>query len=911
MGIRSTRRLFALLLAINTILADAQTTDAFHGIYPVTEARNRMSLNKEWMLKVVKGITEDNTVPETDGSWDHVNVPGCWERTYKKNKELMCEARYDSPEPLTGYYRTSFILPEGWKKQLVAIQFDGVLYGYDLWINGKHAGKWRSAYNTAVFDITPYIDQKKDRQDVALRVISQFPGSDFDYNDDWTPNGIFRDVTLMSVPRTHLSDITIKTRLNGEVIVTTDIANKSKHTRVTHEVLDADGNIMGNTFVSSPKLWTAETPYLYTLRTTISEKNKVLQTFNHKFGFRELTIEGNRLLLNGQPIKLRGVNCHATNPETGKVVSDELTVRDMTLMKEASVNYIRTSHYPREPRFYDLADSLGFYIVNEIPFGYGDKNLYDSTFYDTLRQRAQATVKRDKNHASVLIWSVGNENPLTDICMRLGEYIKTDLDTSRPICYPQVGSYFRRFNYDFPKVADIYAPHYPTTSQIDGFYQKADRPIIFTEYCHSLGSSFEDHKRQWEIIERTPGIAGGSVWEWVDQGMSFTDDSRQGHTTFGGYEERVYITDKQGYDMCGIKGTDGLLYADRTPLPNYYELQHNYARAFVSDITGDTLHIVNRYDFINLRDNILLHWCLRNDTDTLAMGTESPDCAPHSTTCHIIGLPDVNDKNTLLLLDILFQDTKGIKFLNQSFVLSKPDFSWYDTTKSVSQIQQGPYVRVGRKPSLAELIKVKDKRVERYIQPMDNPYVKATITSDEKYTHYRLQPDSSGLFLSETGIAYLLNKDIDRIQWIGKGPYPSYPGRDQAPQYGIWGLHKDDLYFEGNHMGVDALWASDKEGNGVYVHIPEGGNVNFEQTDKGILLTINAAVSGLGPKFAVTAFPVWSDQTAVMKGKYILQNTTGKSRPRFFKDPKHVCQPFKPFVTRYDSYLMRLEDITQ
>ena len=249
-----------------------------------------------------------------------------------------------------------------------------------------------------------------------------------------------------------------------------------------------------------------------------------MQTFEHRFGFREVTVEGNILKLNGSPIKLRGVTCHATDPKTVKVISEDLTKRDMQLMKEASVNYIRTSHYPREPRFYELADSLGFYVIDEVPFGFGDKNLSDNSFYPVLQQRAQATIRRDKNHAAVIIWSIGNENPLTDICIRLGDYVKAQLDASRPVCYPQVGSYFRKFNYDFPKVADVYAPHYPTTSQIADFYQRADRPVIFTEYCHTLGISFEDHDRQWEIIERTPCIAGGSVWEWVDQGMPFKSE---------------------------------------------------------------------------------------------------------------------------------------------------------------------------------------------------------------------------------------------------------------------------------------------------------------------------------------------------------------------------------------------------
>ena len=184
-----------VLLAIG---AEAQTMDAFSGVLPVTDTKMKMSLNGEWQLKVIEGITDDQTVPEADETWRQIPVPGCWE-AYG-----FCKPSYDAAKPLTGYYRTSFSVPEAWKGQHIVIRLDGVLYGYDLWINGKAAGSWRSAYNTAMFDITPYLNKKARQQTLALRVISQFPGSDFDYNDDWAPNGIFRDVTLMALPDTIL-----------------------------------------------------------------------------------------------------------------------------------------------------------------------------------------------------------------------------------------------------------------------------------------------------------------------------------------------------------------------------------------------------------------------------------------------------------------------------------------------------------------------------------------------------------------------------------------------------------------------------------------------------------------------------------------------------------------------------------
>ena len=884
----------------------AQVNDAFQGVLPVTDPMMKKSLNGEWQLKVIEGIADSQTVPVVDETWDRIPVPGCWEQYG------FCTPSYDKAQPLTGYYRTSFTVPERWKGQLVFIRFDGVLYGYDLWVNGKAVGAWRSGYNTAIFDITPYISKKSVTQILALRVISQFRGSDFDYNDDWVPNGIFRDVTLMAVPKTHISDLTIRTKNTGEVMVSTAIANAGKDTEVKHEIYDTAGSLVGTSQVEKPHLWTAETPYLYTLKTTLLQKGRTLQTFEHKFGFRELTIDGNILKLNGQPIKLRGVTSHSTDPVTVKVIDETSILRDMKLMKEASINYIRTSHYPREPRFYELADSLGFYIIDEVPFGYGDKNLSDSTFYPMLQQRAQATIRRDKNHPSVLIWSLGNENPLTDICVRLGDYVKHELDPSRPICYPQVGSYFRRFNYDFPKVADIYAPHYPTTSQIAGFYQRADRPVIFTEYCHTLGISLEDHDRQWDIIERTPSIAGGSVWEWVDQGMPFEAKKGEERGKMYGYEERVFTSDEGGFEMYGNKGTDGLLYADRTPLPNYYEVQHNYARAFIDSVYCDTnsirLTISNRYDFLNLKDHVTFHWALTNNRDTVMHGAFTLECEPHSSLAYTLNLPR---QSQLSLLQFDIEDAQGHTFLHQSFVLNKPRIAWVGYG-SGAVMARDTVIRTGRKPTMAECLTQKGRLPEKYLLPLGNNQVKADIQSipveGGEEIRFTLTPDTTDVFRSELGLAYLLDPGIDRVQWIGYGPFASYPGRHQANRYGLWAKHMDDLYFEGNHSGIDAALLTDKEGNGILI-TGDSLSLNFEQTDRGIVVTVNAAVSGQGPKFAKTHFPGWQNGDkpvgATFRSYYIKANAMPKVVSRLFMPAADVPVPFRPFKTQYDTYLLK------
>ena len=976
--------MLAALLCL-ALTAGAQVCDALCGVWPVTDGGVKKSLNGTWQLKVINSISDDRTVPEADASWGEIPVPGCWE-AYG-----FCEPKYDYPDSLTGYYRTTFTVPQEWRGQQVMLRLDGVLRGYDLWLNDQLVGTWESGYNTCQFDLTPYLSKKAfkgEPQRLAMRVYSRFKGYEFDCFDDWATMGIFRDVTLFSVPRTHVSDLTVTTRMTGEVNVQVSVADSTRQTSVECQLYDREGRIVGQgrqMRVTEPRLWTAETPYLYTLRVLLKQKGQTLQTIEQKVGIKELTIDGNVMKLNGQPIKLRGVNAHSTDPRTVKVISDELTLKDMRMMKEASVNYMRLSHYPREPRFYELADSLGFYLVSEVPFGYGDKHLSGRSYQPILMERARATVSRDKNHPSVLVWSVGNENPLPQTCVEVGDYVGR-LDPSRPYCYPQVGSYFRRFwekNTDaskrvegdlqspFPSKAPVYAPHYPTTSQIAGFYQTLDRPVIFTEYCHTLGISFEDHDRQWEIIERTPGIAGGSVWEWADQGMPFRSEKgkvksekflalqatkgRAATARKFGYEEKVYTSGDSGFQMYGNKGTDGLVYADRTPLPNYYELQHNYARAAVTDsiltvsysVVGDlqsptlTLHIRNRYDFLNLKDNVTFRWAYTEDRDTVATGAFSPDCPPHQTTEYQLSIVNSQfsiDKVCLLNLEI--SDAKGLVFLRQSIPVGGDLQSPTDITSRLlagltiptenpmSTVQDGLLVRAGRKATLAETLKVGDKRLERYLLHLSPDGTQAgSIKTDIKTepvgnaTHvtFSLTPDTVGgdmlspdTFLSELGIAMLLDKRIDRVQWIGNGPYATYPGRFRAGRYGFWAMQQGDLYFEGNRRGVDAALLTDAEGNGLLL-VCDNGNVSFEQTDGGIVLTYNAAVSGQGPKFARTAFPVIAREVGTVSGDFYLYRVDADRVPQLLQDlfdhPSTIPAPFRPYETQYDTYLMRYEDI--
>ena len=923
------------------------------------------SLNGEWSFLFINGndwsAYSDFFAKDYDyASWDKIAVPGCWDALG------YLPAKYAHPEDVTGLYRTVFNIPADWKGKQVFLNLDGVLRAYELWVNGKYAGKWELANNSCQFDITPLV--KSGENALAMRVYTRCKGYEFDGNDDWGQVGIHRNVTLFSVPKTHVKDLKIVSTVAADesAEVSLDITMdgvKGGRTAIKGEIFGPGGSLVESFGykvngasvhhvwkVADPLLWTAETPSLYTLRYSVLQSGKETETFTRKFGIREVRIDGSRLLLNNTLIKLRGVTCHATDPKAGKVISEELNLKDMKLMKEANVNFIRTSHYPREPRFYDLCDSLGFYVMDEVPFGYGDEHLNDTTYQDNLILRAQATVIRDKNHPSVIIWSIGNENNLTPICQVTGKYVQ-QMDPSRPICYPMIGSYFNRFNFDLPDFLDIYAPHYPSANTLRDYARRSTKPLIATEYCHTLGQALEDHHNMWEVMQANDNLAGGAIWEWVDQGMPDRESEWPGKFA---WTDRVWLSETDVIKMEGNQGTDGLIYATRDPLPNYYNIRKNYAQAYVltDRLTADPEHselsveLENRYDFLNLKDKVECRWEIAlADGKTLSSGILSPDCAPHEKCT--LKIPAAAALGCLdrefCYLNLFFTDKSNSLAVNEkSFVLNSDEqyaaiaASLQDglqTEKNLSEyISHAPLWRTGRKSSIAEdliLTKRGGSYVVKYIMEGDFTNMGSCSFSGDEISYegslnavnegnavvydFDLKPLTPEKLLNEAGLALLLDSSLDCFQWVGRGPYTSYPGKDDANFAGVHALKAGDLYFEGNKMGVDALLCTDEKGNGV-LFLSDVSNVNFEETDKGILVSFNPVVSGMGRKGQVTMFPQYSQNIGSIAGSVkaipVEAGKWSEAMKRTFKDPASIGK-FAPFISVYDSYLRKLEDIMQ
>ncbi len=942
-----------LLVLFCSFRTGAQVEDAGKRVLFSQDRSREVSLDGEWRFLFCSG----GSVPDgclgmdaDDSAWDRVQVPMCWDA------QGYADPRYVNPHRAAGVYRRDFRVPRRWLRDgRVYLRFDGVLKGYEVWVNGRFAGKWESAFNSCHFDVTDYVHPGNNL--LAVKVYTEYKGADFDSNDDWGQAGINRHVSVFPVQDIHIGDITVSTThvsedgamLHYSIRIDSFSSEKPKG-RVRIAIRDRDGKKVlsrklsagGGVFISDsveltrPYLWNAESPNLYTLECRAGRKDRQRVVF----GVREVKVEGNVLKLNGRPLKLRGVNLHDTDPMLGKVITRELLLKDLVMMKQANVNFIRTCHYPKAPEFYDLCDSMGFYVMDEVPFGFGDSHLSDSTYLDILLTRADATVSRDKNHPCVIVWSVGNENPLTPIAEETGRYVKS-ADPTRPICYPMIHDYFLSLDYDIPEFVDIFAPHYPPVPTLLKYAAEAERPVIATEYCHSLGQSLEQLDELWEIMQSNPNLAGGAVWEWSDQGMPARNEEFPG--VFAA-TEKLWLRDSTCISMEGNSGTDGIVYADRTPLSNYYELRADYSQArlitdtlkAVQGMNHLTLSFVNRYDYTDLSDDIRFEWRFKEGDKVLDNGVFSVVCAPGAFTEHTIDLNVPGDPAMLcysLGVSVLSQRWGLVGEYSLPVVSGTGEYagalyalgSAPETDAPVKMPEM--FLRTGRKRGLAEQIRARGAAGHYLVRPDWGIDGRVRFENEEfsargTVVYQSLQdgcvrveadiiPLTEGKLLLEGGLAFLMEPGVEYVQWLGQGPFATYPGKNKANMFGVHALKAGDLYFEGNRMGVDAVLATDASGNG-WLFLCKGISVDFERTDAGLTVSLNDKVSGMCGKLRNTSFPVFSSSDEPMQLTFIMLPVRAgqwpDAVPAVFRDPSGI-ECFQPFLTQYDTYSLPLSDI--
>jgi len=634
-------------------------------------SNNCLLLNGRWKFKYSPSPEErpaDFYRPEFDvSSWDEIPVPSNWQLlgygqpyylnsqyVFKKNPHFV-EHRLNS----VGSYRRTFTLPASWQGRQVFIHFDGVESAFYLWVNGRRVGYSQGSRTPAEFNITPYL--RPGENILAVEVYRFSDGSYLECQDYWRLSGIFRNVYLFATPNVHVRDYELRCDLDADyrdalLEVTARIHNygdtpvwrpslEVKLYDENNQALSLDPSLQATsvyiapgeesvlrlrTTVPNPKKWTAETPHLYTVLLILRDKEgHLLEYLSSKFGFREVVIKNKQLLVNGRPILIKGVNRHEHDPDTGHYVSEESMRRDIILMKQHNINTVRTSHYPDDPRWYELCDEYGLYIIDEANIeshgmGYKpDVTLANRPEWKKAHlDRIQRMVERDKNHPCVIIWSMGNEAGDGTTFEEASWWIH-HRDPTRPVHYER--ALLR------PHV-DLFSPMYASPARIEKYATShPDRPLILCEYAHAMGNSVGNLIDYWEIIEKYPVLQGGSIWDWVDQGLrKKTADGREFWAYGGDFGE-----EKSDRNFC----INGLVLPDRSITPKLLEVKKVYQNIAIEpeNLKAGRIKIRNKYFFTNL-NNFYLDWEITADGDKIQSGRLKPfDLAPQSS--RVIELP--------------------------------------------------------------------------------------------------------------------------------------------------------------------------------------------------------------------------------------------------------------------------------
>jgi len=624
-----------------------------------------VSLNGKWKFHWVRRPADRPAEfyrPEFDDSqWAAITVPSNWQL---QGYDIPIYTNFVYPFPYdpkgppvvprdynpVGCYRTRFNLPAAWSGRQVFINFDGVDSAFYLWVNGHQVGYSEDSRTPAEFNITKYL---KPGSNLLAVEVYRFPdGAYLEDQDMWRLSGIYRDVYLWSAGDRHIRDFQVRTDLdeawrNATLAVKADLVQYQGapgRVSLSLELFDADGKavfkpqlrqadlrpgaetaVEFSVPVSSPHTWSAESPYLYKLLLTLKDAaGHVIEVIPCNVGFREVVIREGRLLLNGRPILFKGVNRHEHSPDTGHYVTPELMLRDILLMKQHNINAVRTSHYPNAPAWYDLCDRYGLYLIDEgniEAHGYGNsprnRLSNDPDWRTAYLDRVQRMVERDKNHPSVLIWSLGNESGDGPNVAAVYQWVKRR-DPTRPFHYE--GS-----TANGGSNADVNSFMYsPPAIMLERARQRPQMPLILCEYSHAMGNSNGGLKEYWDIFYAGTNAQGAFVWDWVDQGLRQPVPPeyrktwpRDSFFAYGGWwEDKVGIRNDNNFCM------NGLVAADRTVRPGLLAIKYvyRYLHAAPVDLASGRVKVTNWFDFINAREIAEGTWRVQAEGRTIASG---------------------------------------------------------------------------------------------------------------------------------------------------------------------------------------------------------------------------------------------------------------------------------------------------
>lgn len=623
------------------------------------KSENFMTLNGTWKFFWVENADQRPTdffrVGYNDKGWADFQVPAVWELNgygdpIYVNVGYAWRNQYKNNPPYVpveknhvGSYRKEIVVPADWNGKDIIAHFGSVTSNMYLWVNGKFVGYSEDSKLEAEFDITKYLKPGQ-KNLIAFQVFRWCDGTYLEDQDFFRYSGVGRDCYLYTRNKSRIDDIRITPDLDSEYKNgTLDVVLSMKgNNSVTLELLDAQDNVVSSKEVKgsgdvktkfeveNPNKWTAETPYLYTLRACVKKGDKVTEVVPVKVGFRKVEIKNAQVLVNGQPVLFKGANRHEMDPDGGYVVSRERMLQDIQIMKKFNINAVRTCHYPDDAYWYELCDKYGIYMVAEANIeshgmGYGETTLAKVDSYRKAHlERNKRNVQRNFNHPSIIFWSLGNEAGYGPNFEAAYDWVKAE-DASRPVQYERAGRDGK---------TDIFCPMYYRYNACEKYSadENSQKPLIQCEYAHAMGNSEGGFKEYWDLIRKYPKYQGGFIWDFVDQSCRWTGENGKMIYAYGGDFNRFDASDNNFCD-------NGLISPDRVPNPHMYEVGYFYQNIWTTagDLSKGEVKVYNENFFRDL-SAYRMEWELLKDGKPVRSGVvERLEVAPQQTAT--INLP--------------------------------------------------------------------------------------------------------------------------------------------------------------------------------------------------------------------------------------------------------------------------------
>ena len=822
------------------------------------ECKEIVSLDGQWLFhwsrnpeeRPIDFYKEDYNVSQ----WGKINVPGNWQTQgygtpiyininypfIKDRPRVTAEppkdwTAYENRNPV-GSYVTFFDVTKEMLSQNLILHFGGVHSAFYVWVNGQKVGYSQNSMSPAEFDVTKYLRAGQNK--LAVEVYRWSDGSYLEDQDMWRLSGIFRSVQLWVRPLVHIADYHVTAEPNSDYSKATvrakiQVCNTgNKAAKKLKAIMNIRENYRGTIpmilsgdttsieltcTIDKPKLWSAEKPNLYPFSVELQDaKGNTIEHFDYHFGVKKVEVVGEVFKINGKNVKLRGVNRHDHHPKTGRYVDDATYEEDIRLMKQANINFLRTSHYPDREYLYELCDKWGIYVMDEANhethgYGYANKVMgEDLTFQKAHVDRAESLVKRDFNHPSIILWSLGNEGGVGPNIEAMYNKVK-ELDTTRPPFYDSDRRYSAIWDDSY-----LYPDDLRKNAQ-----QVTDKPFMMREYAHAMGNSCGNLQEYWDVIYADSSICGAAIWDWVDQGLE-----KDGYYAYGGD-----FGDKPNDGPFCI---NGLIGPDRKPHPHYYEVQYVYQPLqFVRDADG-TIRLINRDCFTDPSEYEIIRDTIEYDDETvLNVYARLRHDTPWAPKGFVVAREQFVLQPSQFFLAFAGRDTVAEEtdegFVaptnNGSITISKTGAltSWIVNGKEMLQGSLEPYfwkpendnqnaAHFARRTAVwkdaADKRTVKSIRVEgrQVIAEMSLPVgADLKLTYDLKadgriMVNMDYQPTATNIAtMPKFGMRMRLPADYTQIKYYGRGPWENYPDRKRSAFLGIYEMPLSDYQTEYIH----------------------------------------------------------------------------------------------------------------